>query len=48
MHITSSVFINDDEEGLHSDFLGWLESLAPYDKKKYRHNRPARTTPTLI
>jgi len=38
MHITSSVFINDDEDGLHSDFLEWLESLAPYDKKKYRHN----------
>lgn len=38
MHITSSVFINDDEAGLHKDFLEWLESLAPYDPKKYRHN----------
>jgi len=38
MHITSSVFINDDEKGLHSDFMDWLESLAPYDRKKYRHN----------
>jgi len=38
MHITSSVFINNDEGGLHSDFMDWLESLAPYDRKKYRHN----------
>ncbi len=38
MHITSSVFINDDEEGLHQDFLKWLEGLAPYDVKKYKHN----------
>jgi len=38
MHITSSVFINDDEAGLHSDFSGWLEKLAPYGKDKYRHN----------
>lgn len=38
MHITSSVFINDDESGLHSDFSGWLEKLAPYGKDKYRHN----------
>jgi len=38
MHITSSVFINDDEAGLHSDFSGWLEKLAPYGKEKYRHN----------
>jgi secondary thiamine-phosphate synthase enzyme len=38
MHITSSVFINDDEEGLHQDFLHWLEGLAPYDVKKYKHN----------
>lgn len=39
MHITASVFINDDERGLHSDFERWLESLAPekpYDN--YRHN----------
>ncbi|MBZ0204206.1 MAG: secondary thiamine-phosphate synthase enzyme YjbQ [Ignavibacteria bacterium] len=39
MHITASVFINDDERGLHSDFEKWLEHLAPekpYDR--YRHN----------
>jgi len=39
MHITSSVFINDDESGLHHDFEVWLEKLAPekpYDQ--YRHN----------
>lgn len=39
MHITSSVFINDDESGLHHDFEAWLEKLAPekpYDQ--YRHN----------
>jgi secondary thiamine-phosphate synthase enzyme len=38
MHITASVFINDDEGGLHADFQTWLEKLAPYDKKGYRHN----------
>jgi len=38
MHITSSVFINDNESGLHQDFLDWVEKLAPYDIKKYRHN----------
>jgi len=38
MHITASVFINDDEGGLHQDFEEWLEKLAPYDKAKYRHN----------
>ena len=38
MHITSSVFINDDEGGLHQDFSQWLEKLAPYGKDKYRHN----------
>jgi secondary thiamine-phosphate synthase enzyme len=38
MHITSSVFINDDEPGLHSDFSKWLEWLAPYGKDKYQHN----------
>ena len=39
MHITSSVFINDDESGLHEDFEKWLEGLAPekpYDQ--YKHN----------
>ena len=38
MHITASVFINDNERGLHSDFLVWLEKLAPYGKDKYKHN----------
>ena len=38
MHITASVFINDDEGGLHQDFSQWLEKLAPYGKDKYRHN----------
>ena len=39
MHITASVFINDDEEGLHQDFLDWVEKLAPYGVERYRHNR---------
>ncbi|OGS07168.1 MAG: secondary thiamine-phosphate synthase enzyme [Elusimicrobia bacterium RIFOXYA12_FULL_51_18] len=38
MHITSSVFINDNEKGLHKDFLAWLERLAPYSKDGYDHN----------
>jgi secondary thiamine-phosphate synthase enzyme len=40
-HITSSVFINDDERGLHHDFGVWLEKLAPFnpDPKVYHHNR---------
>jgi secondary thiamine-phosphate synthase enzyme len=38
MHITSSVFINDDEDGLRKDFSAWLEKLAPYGKDKYQHN----------
>jgi secondary thiamine-phosphate synthase enzyme len=38
MHITASVFINDDESGLHNDFTSWLEKLAPFGKDKYRHN----------
>ena len=38
MHITASVFINDNESGLHQDFLKWVERLAPYDKDKYNHN----------
>jgi secondary thiamine-phosphate synthase enzyme len=37
-HITASVFINDDESGLHQDFSVWLEKLAPYGKEKYKHN----------
>jgi secondary thiamine-phosphate synthase enzyme len=40
MHITASVFINDDETGLHQDYDDWLESLAPHDPvSQYRHNR---------
>ena len=38
MHITASVFINDDESGLHKDFSVWLEKLAPYGLDKYQHN----------
>ena len=38
MHITSSVFINDNESGLHQDFLRWTEKLAPYGVDKYQHN----------
>ena len=39
MHITASVFINDDERGLHHDFEQWLEKLAPEKPyKQYRHN----------
>ncbi|HZN56184.1 MAG TPA: secondary thiamine-phosphate synthase enzyme YjbQ [Candidatus Polarisedimenticolaceae bacterium] len=39
MHITASVFINDDESGLHHDYKEWLEALAPHDPERYRHNR---------
>ncbi len=41
MHITASVFINDDEPGLHQDYKDWLEKLAPFDAspQTYRHNR---------
>ncbi|RMF44998.1 MAG: YjbQ family protein [Deltaproteobacteria bacterium] len=39
MHITASVFINDDEGGLHQDFERWLEELAPHEPlSRYRHN----------
>jgi len=39
MHITASVFINDDEAGLHRDYGVWLEKLAPHEPiKQYRHN----------
>lgn len=40
MHITASVFINDDEAGLHHDYKQWLEKLAPFNEssKVYRHN----------
>ncbi|AMV39696.1 hypothetical protein VT85_19845 [Planctomyces sp. SH-PL62] len=41
MHITASVFINDDEPGLHEDYKRWLEALAPFDASpaRYQHNR---------
>jgi len=40
MHITASVFINDDESGLHADYDAWLERLAPHEPVSgYRHNR---------
>ena len=41
MHITASVFINDDESGLHEDYKRWLEQLAPFDPSpdRYHHNR---------
>ena len=39
MHITASVFINDDEKGLHSDYEKWLEKLAPHEPvSQYQHN----------
>ena len=39
MHITASIFINDDERGLHSDFTRFLEGLAPHEPvQQYRHN----------
>jgi len=39
MHITASVFINDDESGLHHDYEAWLEKLAPHAPiSQYRHN----------
>ena len=39
MHITASCYINDDESGLIQDFDEFLERLAPYDAKKYRHHQ---------
>lgn len=40
MHITASVFINDDESGLHQDYEKWLEKLAPHEPiSQYLHNR---------
>lgn len=40
MHITASVFINDDESGLHQDYEKWLEGLAPHEPiSRYLHNR---------
>lgn len=40
MHITASVFVNDDESGLHQDYARWLEELAPHEPiSRYLHNR---------
>ena len=40
MHITASVFINDNESGLHQDYERWLEELAPHEPlSRYKHNR---------
>jgi secondary thiamine-phosphate synthase enzyme len=40
MHITASVFINDDESGLHQDYARWLEEIAPHEPvSRYLHNR---------
>ena len=40
MHITASVFINDDESGLHQDYEDWLEKIAPHEPiSKYQHNK---------
>ncbi len=40
MHITASVFINDDESGLHQDYEKWLEELVPHEPlSQYKHNR---------
>jgi len=54
MHITSSVFINDDEVGLHKDFERWLETLAPenpherYDHNSFEHNADAHLKRTIM
>lgn len=54
MHITSSVFINDDESGLHRDFERWLEKLAPekpysqYDHNGYEDNADAHLKRTIM
>ncbi|MDQ4101661.1 MAG: secondary thiamine-phosphate synthase enzyme YjbQ, partial [Thermoproteota archaeon] len=45
MHISASVFINDDETGLHQDFERWLEDLAPYSPQSYLHNRTGEHNP---
>lgn len=43
MHITASVFINDDEVGLHADYKRWLEEHIPYNPELYQHNRTGET-----
>ena len=45
MHITASVFVNDDERGLHQDYEDWLEELAPHEPTdRYRHNADIKQT----
>jgi len=48
MHITASVFINDDENGLHQDFEIWLEQLAPEKPHTNTVTTVSKTTPTPI
>ncbi len=43
MHITASVFINDDEVGLHADYKRWLEEHIPHNPELYQHNRTGET-----
>ena len=43
MHITASVFVNDDETGLHHDYMRWLEDNIPHDPSLYRHNLTGET-----
>lgn len=43
MHITASVFINDDEAGLHADYKRWLEEHIPHNPELYQHNRTGET-----
>jgi thiamine phosphate synthase YjbQ (UPF0047 family) len=46
MHITASVFVNDDESGLHHDYEVWLEELAPHAPiDQYWHNRTGEACP---
>ena len=46
MHITASVFINDNEKGLHKDYDKWLEELAPHTPiNQYKHSRTGKYTP---
>src|SRR4030095_11092080 len=46
MHITASVFINDDESGLHHDYEKWLEQLAPHEPvSRYRHHDTGEDNP---
>ena len=49
MHITASVFINDNESGLHHDYEKWLEKLAPHEPiDQYEHNKTEEENAELI